>query len=94
MPPQNVVILDKKKVKADDYIIISILGTLIVQLLFFKLIALMSFIVFPMFTLFLYGIYKFFLGLLKKGRKSERYNNGDIFNSIWIIYSYYYFFTT
>jgi len=72
MPPQNVIILNRGKVRADDFIIISILGTLIVQLLFFKLIALMSFVVFPMFTLFLYGIYKLFLGLLKKGKEKVK----------------------
>lgn len=72
MPPQNVIILNRGKVRADDFIILSIIGTLIVQLLFFKLIALMSFVVFPMFTLFLYGIYKLFLGLLKKGREKVK----------------------
>ncbi|MFX0042416.1 MAG: hypothetical protein ACFE8L_05860 [Candidatus Hodarchaeota archaeon] len=69
MPPQNVIILNKRKVRADDYIIFSIIGIFIVQLLFFKLIALMSIIVFPMFTLFLYGIYKLFMCLLKKGKE-------------------------
>ena len=49
-----------------------ILGTFIFQLLFFKLIALMSFVVFPMFTLFLYGIYKLFMGLLKKGKERTK----------------------
>jgi len=72
MSPQNVIILNRRKVRADDFIIISIIGTLIVQLLFFKLIALMSFVVFPMFTLFLYGIYKLFLGLLKKGKEKMK----------------------
>ncbi len=72
MSPQNVIILNRGKVRADDFIILSIIGTLIVQLLFFKLIALMSFVVFPMFTLFLYGIYKLFLGLLKKGREKVK----------------------
>ncbi len=68
MPPQNVIILKRGKVIADDFIIVSIIGTFIVLVLFFKLIALMSIIVFPMFTLFLYGIFKLFLGLLKKGK--------------------------
>ena len=72
MSPQNVIILNRGKVRADDFIILLIIGTLIVQLLFFKLIALMSFVVFPMFTLFLYGIYKLFLGLLKKGREKVK----------------------
>lgn len=72
MPPQNVIILNRRKVRADDFIIISIIGTFFVQLLFFKLIALMSIIVFPMSTLFLYGIYKLFLGLLKKGKEKVK----------------------
>lgn len=69
MPPPNVIILDKGKVRADDFIIISVIVTFIIQLLFFKLIALMSVIVFPMFTLFLYGIYKLFISFLKKGKE-------------------------
>ena len=72
MSSQNVIILNRRKVRADDFIIISIIGTFFVQLLFFKLIALMSVIVFPMSTLFLYGIYKFFLGLLKKGKEKAK----------------------
>jgi len=72
MPPLNVIILNRGKVRADNFIIISIIGTFIVQALFFKLIALMSIIVFPMFTLFLYGIYKLILGLLKKGKENVK----------------------
>ena len=69
MPPQNVIILNRGKVRADNFVSFSIIVTFIVQVLFFKLIALMSIIVFPMFTLFLCGIYKLFLGLLKKGKE-------------------------
>ncbi|MCK4686920.1 MAG: hypothetical protein KAT66_02225, partial [Candidatus Lokiarchaeota archaeon] len=72
MSPLNVIILNRGKVRADDFIIISIIGTFIVQVLFFKLIVLMSIIVFPMFTLFLYGIYKLILGLLKKGKEKMK----------------------
>lgn len=72
MPAQNVIILNKGKVKADDFIIISIIVTFIVQLLFFKLIALMSVVVFPMFSLFLYGIYKLFISFLKKGKEKVK----------------------
>lgn len=72
MPPQNIIILNRRKVRADDYIIISIICTFIVQILFFKLIVVMSTIVFPMFTLFLYGIYKLFLSLLKKGKEKMK----------------------
>lgn len=72
MPPQNVIILNKAKVRADDCIIISMILTSIVQLLFFKLIIIMSIIVFPMFTLFLYGIYKLFRGIFKKGKEKAK----------------------
>ena len=58
--------LNPQKIRADDLILISIFGIFVVLILFFKIIALMSLVVFPFSTLFLYSIYKLGSGLIRR----------------------------
>ena len=61
-------LVDKEKLRCDDILSVSILGSLVILFLFFRLIFFMSLIVYPISSLFLYGIFKIYRSLAKKER--------------------------
>ena len=58
--------LNPQKIRADSYILGSIIGIFIVLCLSFQIIAIMSIIVFPLSSLFLFSFYKLVYGLFKR----------------------------
>ena len=61
-------LINKEKLRCDDILSVSILGSLVILFLFFRLIFFMSLIVYPISSLFLYGIFKIYRSLAKKER--------------------------
>ena len=60
--------VNKEKLKCDDIISVSLLGFIFLLFIFFRLIFFMSLVVYPISSLFLYGIYKIYKSLAKKER--------------------------
>ena len=60
--------VNKEKLICDDIISVSLLGFFVILFLFFRLIFFMSLIVYPISSLFLYGIFKIYKSLAKKER--------------------------
>ena len=61
-------LVNKEKLRCDNIIIITIIISFIVLFIFFTLIAIMSIIIYPLSSLFLYGIYYVYKGLFKKDK--------------------------
>ncbi|MFX0031117.1 MAG: hypothetical protein ACFE8E_03550 [Candidatus Hodarchaeota archaeon] len=59
----------KQKIRADNVMSIILIINFFILAIFLKLVALMSIIVYPIITLFFYGIYKIGKGLFKKLRE-------------------------
>jgi len=59
----------KQKIRADNVMSIVLIINFFILAIFLKLVALMSIIVYPIVTLFFYGIYKIGKGLFKKLRE-------------------------
>jgi len=78
--------LHKQKVLADDFILSTIIITILVLFVFFHLILIMSLMVYPISTMFLVGIYKVMSGLFNKNLKESRVKN-LIFGSFYITFS-------
>lgn len=78
--------LHKQKVLADDFILSTIMITILVSFLFFHLILIMSLMVYPISTMFLVGIYKVMSGLFIKNLKESRVKN-LILGSFYITFS-------
>jgi hypothetical protein len=72
-------LIDKKKVRADDYISYFLVFSYIMLILFYKLEWIMSIIVYPFTALFFYGIISFIKGVNKR-------NRGDRKNAIRVIF--------
>lgn len=60
--------VNKEKLKCDDIISITLLGSIVFLFFFFRLILFMSFVIYPISSLFLYGIFKIYRSLAKKER--------------------------
>jgi hypothetical protein len=56
-------LMNKQKLICDDIISILLIVIIVYLATFFRLIAIMSIVVYPISTLFLYGVYKTYLGL-------------------------------
>ena len=72
-------LIDKKKVRADDYVTYFLLFGYVMLILFYKLEWIMSIIVYPFAALFFYGIISFVKGVNKRHR-------GDGKNAVRVIF--------
>ena len=61
-------LVNKKKLRCDDIISVSLVISFVVLLVFFRLIMYVSMMVYPLCSLFLYGIYYVYRGLAKKDK--------------------------
>ncbi len=61
-------LVNKKKLRCDDIISVSLVISFVVLLVFFRLIMHVSMMVYPLCSLFLYGIYYVYRGLAKKDK--------------------------
>jgi len=57
---------NKEKLRCDDIILITLILSIGILFLFFRLIVFVSMMIYPIFSLFLYGIYNVYKGLAKK----------------------------
>lgn len=79
----------KQKIRADNVISIILLITFLILALFLKLVALMSIIVYPLVSLFFFGIYKIIKGLFKKLREKALNVLHVIFGISFTIFSFF-----
>lgn len=79
----------KQKIRADNVITIILFATFLILALFLKLIALMSIIVYPLVSLFFFGIYKIIKGVFKKLREKALNVLHIIFGIAFTIFSFY-----
>ncbi|NVM45996.1 MAG: hypothetical protein HWN79_13855 [Candidatus Lokiarchaeota archaeon] len=61
-------LVNKKKLRCDNIVSIVLLAGILVLFVFFRLIIFVSLMVFPIFALFINGIYNIYKGLVKKDR--------------------------
>ncbi len=61
-------LVNKEKLRCDNIISIVLIGFILVLFVFFRLIVFVSLMVFPIFALFLNGIYYIYKGLVKKDK--------------------------
>ena len=61
-------LVNKKKLRCDDIISVTLVISVVVLLVFFRLIMFVSLMVYPICSLFLYGIYYVYRGLAKKDK--------------------------
>ena len=61
-------LVNKEKLRCDNIISFVLIGFILVLFVFFRLIAFVSLMVFPIFALFLNGIYYVYKGLVKKDK--------------------------
>jgi len=61
-------IVNKEKLRCDNIVSIALLGGIVVLFVFFRLIIFVSLMVFPIFALFLNGIFYTYKGLVKKDK--------------------------
>ena len=61
-------LVNKKKLRCDDIISVSLVISFVVLLVFFRLIMYVSMMVYPLCSLFIYGIYYVYKGLAKKDK--------------------------
>ena len=61
-------IVNKEKLRCDNIVSIALLGGIVVLFVFFRLIIFVSLMVFPIFALFLNGIFYAYKGLVKKDK--------------------------
>ncbi|MFX1498643.1 MAG: hypothetical protein ACFFBH_14055 [Promethearchaeota archaeon] len=79
----------KQKIRADNVISIILFGSFLVLALFLSLIALMSIIVYPLVSLFFFGIYKIVKGFFKKRRAKSLNVLHIIFGIAFTIFSFF-----
>lgn len=79
-------LIDKNKIRADDYISFFLIISYLLFALFFKLGAIMAIIIYPLTTLAIHGVLKIIKGLNKKFDGHKNINN-ILLGIIYIIFS-------
>ena len=89
-------LISKKKIRADDYIVIILAVTYLLFAVIFSLIALIGIIVYPFAALAIFGVLKIMDGLNKRNNNGFRNINKILFGFIYIILSlmFLYWFLT
>jgi len=80
-------LIHKDKIRADNYISVVIIVSLLYFVLFFRLEALMLVLVYPLVALFFYGIIKIINGSNKRNRGNDRNLNRILFGVLSIIFA-------
>ncbi len=81
-------IIDKNKIKADDYISILMIGSYLLFALFFRLEAFISIIIYPFASLGIYGVLKIINALNKRNNAGRVKGNKILSGTIYIILSF------
>jgi len=80
-------LIHKDKIRADNHISVVIIVSLLCYVLFFRLEALMSVLVYPLVALFFYGIMKIINGSNKRNRGNDSNLNRILFGILSIIFA-------